>query len=77
MEWIPLALIPIVGSLLGFAGWYLRSSIETIRREKEKLQDDRRKIYMQVLEPMIRILAGAKNPSETKKALDQVVSFRL
>ena len=75
MNWIELAVIPIVGGGLGILGWYLRSSVEAIRREKEKLQDERRKIYMQVLEPYIRIFAGIKNPSETQKALSQVTSF--
>jgi len=75
MNWIELAIVPIVGGLLGVLGWYLRSSVETIRIEKEKLQDERRQIYTQILEPYIRIFAGAKNPRETKKAISQITSF--
>ena len=55
--------------------WYFTSIFEAIRREKEKLQEERRKIYIQVLEPYIRIFAGIKNPLETKKALSQITSF--
>ena len=55
MDWIVQAIIPIG---VGIAVWYLTSTLEAIRREKEKLQDERRKIYMQVLDPYIRILTG-------------------
>lgn len=72
MDWIVQAIITIG---VGIAVWYLTSTLEAIRREKEKLQDERRKIYIQVLEPFIRILTGIKNPSETKKALNQIKSF--
>ncbi len=75
MNWTELAVLPFVGGGLGFLGWYLRSSIETIRREKERLQDERRTIYMQVLEPYIRIFAGINNQSETQMAISQITSF--
>ena len=72
MNWIVQAIIPIG---VGIAVWYLTSTLESIRRETEKLQDERRKIYMQVLDPYIRILTGINNPSEIKKALNQIKSF--
>ena len=72
MDWIVQAIIPIG---VGIAVWYLTSTLESIRRETEKLQDERRKIYMQVLDPYIRILTGINNPSETKKALNQIKTF--
>ena len=49
--------------------------LKTVRRERERLQDERRKVYVEVLEPYIRIFAGIRNPSETKKALNQIGSF--
>lgn len=36
VDWIQIALVPIIA----FAGWYLRSGVEMVRREKEKLQDE-------------------------------------
>ena len=74
-DWTQALIIPSVGLILAFLGWYLRSSIETVRREREKLHDERRKIYLDVLDPYIRIFAGIKNPSETKKAMSLVNSF--
>ena len=72
MDWLTQGAIAIG---VGFVVWYLTSRVEAIRREKEKLQDERRKIYMQILEPSIRIFAGTKNPSETRKALSQVTTY--
>ncbi len=63
-----------VGSAIALFTWYLRSSVETIRRERERLQGDRRAIYLQVLDPFIRILAGLSDPSEQQEVLGQIAS---
>ena len=72
MDWLAQGTITIV---VGLAVWYLTSRVEAIRRETEKLQDERGKIYAQVLEPYIRLFAGTKDSSETEKAMTQVTSF--
>ena len=59
----------------GFVGWYLQSKIEIFRREKAKLQDEWKKIYIEVLEPYIRMFTGIKKPAEMKKALAQIQSY--
>lgn len=70
--WLPQGIVAV---LVGVAVWFITSRIESIRRETERLQDERRKIYMHILEPVIRITAGSNNPSETQTALTQVTSF--
>ena len=72
MDWLAQGAITIVVAIVV---WFLTSRVEAIRRETERLQDERRSVYIQALEPYIRILAGAKNPSETKKAMSQITSF--
>ena len=72
MDWLAQGTITIV---VGLAVWYLTSRVEAIRRETAKLQDERGKIYAQVLEPYIRLFAGTKDSSETEKAMTQVTSF--
>ena len=67
--------IPIVSALVGAVVWYLQSRIEAVRAERRRLQDERRKIYIAVLEPYIRVLAGIKNPSEVTKAMKRMLSF--
>ena len=63
-----------VGSAIALITWYLRSSVENIRRERERLQGDRRAIYIQILDPFIRILASSSEPQEHQKALTQIAS---
>ena len=74
-DWQEVLAVPIVAGLVGLVVWFFQSRIETIKRETERLQDERRKVYMQVLDPYIRILVGIKNSSETRKALNLVNSI--
>lgn len=63
--------VPIVGVLV----WYLQSRIEAMRAERRRLQDERRKLYIAVLEPYIRVLAGTNKLSETSEAMKRMSSF--
>ena len=62
IDWIDFLVTPLVGALVGFGVWYFQSRFEALRRERERLHDDRRKVYTDVLEPFVRIFAGIKNP---------------
>lgn len=64
-----------VALIVGLMGWLLRYYFDSVRREKERLQDARLDIYIQILEPYIRLFTGAKNPKEYEKAAKQIVSF--
>lgn len=72
IEWF---VAPIAGGIVGFAVWYLQSRIDKIGRAQERLHDERRKIYSDVLEPFIRVFTGIKKPHEMDKAMKQVVSY--
>lgn len=75
IDWIDFLVTPLVGAVVGFAVWYFQSRIETLRREQEKWNDDRRKVYTEILDPFIRIFAGIKNPKETQKAMQKILSL--
>lgn len=74
IDWIDFLVTPLVGALIGFGVWYFQSRLEALRREQERLHDDRRKVYADVLEPFVRIFAGIKNPKENQKALQHMLS---
>lgn len=74
IDWIDFLVTPLVGALVGFGVWYFQSRFEALRRERERLHDDRRKVYTDVLEPFVRIFAGIKNPKENQKALQHMLS---
>ena len=74
IDWIDFLVTPLVGALVGYGVWYFQSRLEALRREQERLHDDRRKIYADVLDPFVRIFAGIKNPRENQKALQHMLS---
>ena len=66
-----LILAPIVGMLV----WFVQDRIQAFRDERRRLQDVRRGIYLKALEPVIRALAGGKNPKQRAAAVKQISSF--
>jgi hypothetical protein len=74
IDWVDFLVPPLVGALVGFGVWYFQSRLEALRREQERLHDDRRKVYADVLEPFVRIFAGIRNPKENQKALKHMLS---
>lgn len=59
LEKLLIAAVPtiITASVLIF----VQSRIETIKKEREKLHEMRRKVYNDILEPFVRVLASANN----------------
>ena len=75
LEEIILILIGISASgISGAIGWFIKASQEVARREREKLQNERRKLYMQILKPYLSIFADLDNPVTQQKALKEVAS---
>ncbi len=80
MDWnwssvVLVVLAPLAGGVVGFGVWFLQSRIDKIQHARERLQDERRKVYTDVLDPFIRIFTGIKKPQETQKAMKQIVSY--
>ena len=54
--------VPVVSAIVGVLVWYLQSRIEAVRAERRRLQDERRKIYIAILEPYIfAFLQGSRS----------------
>ena len=65
----------VVPTIVGFAVWYSRSVVESIRQERERLHESRRKIYLDLLEPFITILSGVNDPEKQEDAVRQISSI--
>ena len=76
MTEIFLAIWTVLGAgLVGLTTWYVRLRGESNEREKGRLHDERRKIYLKILEPIIRAFASIKNPEEAEKAFQQINTY--
>ena len=65
MNWLQVlgpSLLVIVG---GIITWFLKSRVEELRATEEKLREERRKIYSQLLDPYVRLFANLKGQDTT------------
>ena len=76
MEFVQNILPTLLVVLAGFITWYLKDKSEKLKLQREKLVEEKRKNYEQILEPIIRLFAGTKgNEKELQRAMKQVQSF--
>jgi hypothetical protein len=66
---------PVVALFLSGVGWIVRSRYDELQRLEESLNDDRRRIYAQILEPYIVLFAGLNDPSAQAKVLKMMLSL--
>ena len=71
----------MLGSITGWLGlitlglaWLLRETIKTNWREREQLQEYRLQIYINLLDPYVRILSGLKDKRQMGRAIKQATS---
>lgn len=64
----------VVAAIVGFAAWYMRSIVESIRQERERLHESRRKVYLDLLEPFITTLSAVNDPGRREEALGKITS---
>lgn len=60
---------------VGFAVWFVQSRVEAQRRVREQWNEHRRKVYLDILDPYIRLLASLKNKDDADVATKQIVSY--
>ena len=66
MNWLQVLAPPLLMALGGLITWLLKSRIEELRATEERLREERRKVYAQILEPYIRVFADPKGQQATK-----------
>lgn len=74
MDWLTAlgpSLLMIIG---GIITWLLKSRTEELRATEEKLREERRKIYNEILDPYIRLFADLKGQGTTQ-VLKKITSY--
>jgi hypothetical protein len=68
-----LILTAVLG-LGGLIGWVVKSRLEELQRAEERLASERRKLYAELLDPYIKILAGAKGQTDPEEVKEHILS---
>lgn len=71
MIWLTQIAVAVVS---GVVVWYITWRTGVLRYERERLHDERRHVYIRVLEPYFRILGGKTSPEDLREALRKLKS---
>jgi len=74
MNWLQVLGPSLLMVLGGIITWFIKSRVEELRATKEKLQEERRKIYGQILDPYIRLFADLKGQGPAQ-AIKKITSY--
>lgn len=69
VEWFSV----IAGAAATGVIWYIRHIVESLSRERELLQDERRRIYMDALEPFLVVLNPGGSPHAKQKKATAII----
>jgi len=74
MDWLQILGPSLLMVLGGIITWAIKSKIEELRAIEEKLREERRDIYAQILDPYIRLFADLKGKGPDQ-ALKNITSY--
>jgi len=75
MDWLQVVAPPLLMIAGGVITWLLKSRAEELRATEQRLLDERRKIYGQILDPYVHLFAGLKTGHGQAQALKKVTSY--
>lgn len=75
MNWLQVLVPPTLMILGGIITWVVKSRIEELKAIEEKLRAERIKIYIDILEPIIRLFSEIKKPGGPETAIKQLTSY--
>jgi hypothetical protein len=58
----------------GIITWMIKSQVEELRAVEERLREDRRKVYLELLRPYIMLLSNPKDRANIDKCIKKVKS---
>jgi len=74
MNWLQVLGPSLLMVLGGIITWFLKSRVEELRATEERLREERRKIYGQILDPYVRLFADLKGQGTTQ-AIKKITSY--
>jgi hypothetical protein len=74
MNWLQVLGPPLLMVIGGTITWLIKSRLEELRAIEERLLEERRKIYGQILEPYIRLFADLKGQGRGQ-AIKSITSY--
>ena len=74
MDWLQIIGPPLLMVIGGIITWVIKSKIEELRELEEKLREERRNIYAQLLDPYIRLFADLKGKGP-EVAVKKITSY--
>ena len=75
MDWLQIVLAPLLMVVGGIVTWIIKSRLEELRAIEERLRDERRKIYSEILEPYVKLFAGiSRGDGGANKITKQITS---
>jgi len=75
VDWLSLLWPPLFAALGGIAVWLVQSRIEELRRLERSLEEPRRKIYMDAVDPFVRLFAGVRDPKVQQQVVKQFGTY--
>jgi len=76
MNWLQILGPSLLIILGGIVSWFIKSRIEELQATREALNEERRKIYKELLEPYIKIFVGIKNKNGSEEqTIQQITSY--
>jgi len=74
MNWLQVLGPSLLMVLGGIITWFIKSRVEELRATEERLREERRKIYNQLLDPFIHLFADIKGKGQSQ-ALKKITSY--
>jgi hypothetical protein len=74
MEWVQIIVPSVLVIIGGIVGWLIRSRTEEYRAIRDKLREEQRKIYSDILEPYIELFTDIKGKGSIK-ATQKITSY--
>lgn len=72
---VPPLVILVAAGIGGLISWSIKSQAEELRAVEERLREDRRRIYAEVIEPFVMLLSGITDPTQQANAEAHLTSF--